>query len=100
MRLYSLIPIALSASLLAAPATANTPEPAVLDPLAAGSAKSISELPSFVALRPTPEEFQQAFPDVWLVLPGDIVSRSVCSQYYRFMAELDATGRISGGSLE
>lgn len=100
MRLLALIPIALSASLLVAPAGANTAQPSALNPQAASTAKDISELHSFVASRPTPEEFQQAFPDVWLVLPGDIVSRSVCSQYYRFMAQLDASGRISGGSLE
>jgi hypothetical protein len=28
------------------------------------------------------------------------VSREVCSQYYRYVAELDAQGRITGGSLE
>jgi hypothetical protein len=100
MRLFSLIPIALSASLLAAPATANTPEPSALHPTTASTAKDMSELRSFVASLPTPEEFQQAFPDVWLVLPGDIVSRSFCSQYYRFIAELDGEGRISGGILE
>jgi hypothetical protein len=99
MWLRSLIVISFYAALLAAPAAASTPQPSEPDH-AADTAKDISELPAFVASRPTPEEFQQAFPDVWLVLPGDIVSRSVCSQYYRFMAELDAKGRISGGSLE
>jgi hypothetical protein len=55
---------------------------------------------AFVESRPTPEQFQSAYPDVWLILPGDIVSREVCSQYYRYVAELDAQGRITGGSLE
>jgi len=55
---------------------------------------------AFVESRPTPEQFQNAYPDVWLILPGDIVSREVCSQYYRYVAELDDQGRITGGSLE
>jgi hypothetical protein len=55
---------------------------------------------AFIESRPTPEEFQQAYPDVWLILPGDIVTRSFCSEYYRFLAELDSEGRITGGNLE
>lgn len=99
MWLRSLIVLSLSAALLAAPATASTQQPHEPE-AAAGISKDISELPAFVASRPTPEEFQQAFPDVWLILPGDIVSREVCSEYYRFIAELDGDGRIKGGSLE
>ena len=99
MWLRSLIVLSLSAALLAAPATASTQQPHEPEAVA-DVAKDISELPAFVASRPTPEEFQQAFPDVWLILPGDIVSRDVCSQYYRFVAELDTKGRISGGNLE
>jgi len=99
MSLRSLIVISLFAALVAVPAAASAPQPSEPD-RTVDTAKDISELPAFVASRPTPEEFQQAFPEIWLVLPGDIVSRSVCSEYFRFMAELDAEGRISGGSLE
>jgi len=65
-----------------------------------GNLDDRAALHAFIQSRPTPAEFQEAYPDVWLILPGDIVSRDVCSQYYRFIAELDSNGRISGGSLE
>lgn len=99
MWLRSRIGFAFSVALLAASVAASASPASTPDP-AADTAKDMAELPAFVAARPTPEEFQQAFPDVWLILPGDIVSRDVCSQYYRFIAELDPQGRISGGSLE
>jgi hypothetical protein len=82
--------------LFAMPAVATTPA----DLITGKSLGDRSAFQAFVDSRPTPEEFQEAYPDVWLILPGDIVSREVCSQYYRYMAELDADGRIAGGSLE
>jgi len=94
-----LAPVILCASLLAIPAGAATPE-ASAQASGNGNLDDRSALHAFVQSRPTPEEFQEAYPDVWLILPGDIVSRDVCSQYYRFIAELDSNGRISGGSLE
>lgn len=93
------IPVALAGCLLAMPLGAVSVDS---QGVAAASTPmtDISGIPAFIESRPTPEEFAQAFPDVWLVLPGDIVSRSFCSQYYRFIAKLDADGRIKGGSLE
>ena len=55
---------------------------------------------AFVESRLIPEEFQQAYPDVSLIPPGAIMTHEFCSQYYRYLAELDAEGRITGGSLE
>lgn len=93
------IPMALITSVLAMSAGVAGPE----DSTRNNRSSIVNDLPAlhaFVQARPTPEEFQQAYPDVWLILPGDIVTREVCSQYYRFVAELDAEGRISGGNLE
>ena len=99
MPLRASIPTALFGALLAMPPAASSLE-AVTQGSRAGSLNDRSAFEAFVQLRPTPEEFEQAYPDLWLILPGDIVTREVCSQYYRFIAVLDADGRITGGSLE
>ena len=96
---HVLIPAVLFAFLLAIPAGAATPETSA-QASGHGNLDDRSALHAFIQSRPTPEEFQEAYPEIWLILPGDIVSRDVCSQYYRFIAELDANGRIRGGSLE
>jgi hypothetical protein len=99
MPLRAAIPIALCGVLLAMPVGAASADVSSQD----SRPGTLSDRPAFNAFiqsRPTPEEFQQAYPDVWLILPGDIVSRSFCSQYYHYVAELDAEGRITGGSLE
>ena len=89
---------ALLPSLLVLPAVASSSgDPSQNDSSSIGDH---DQFYTFVESRPTPEQFQNAYPDVWLILPGDIVSREVCSQYYRYVAELDAQGRITGGSLE
>jgi len=99
MPLRAAIAIALCGSLLAIPVGAASPEISAQDSRA-DALSDRSAFRAFIQSRPTPEEFQQAYPDVWLILPGDIVTRSFCSQYYRYIAELDAEGRITGGSLE
>lgn len=62
--------------------------------------KNITSLYEFVSSKPTAREFQNNFPDIWLVLPGDMVDRASCSPYYRFMATINEEGRITGGLLE
>lgn len=99
MRLRLMTSLAISCALLAAPVAASHPTTSEEVARVAATLDS-AELRAFVESRPTPDEFHQAFPDVWLILPGDIVSRDTCSQYHRFIAELDPNGRISGGSLE
>jgi hypothetical protein len=99
MWLRTAILITLCGSFLAMPVGAASPEVSSRDPHSA-ALNDRSAFNAFIRSRPTPEEFQQAYPDVWLILPGDIVTRSFCSEYYRYVAELDADGRISGGILE
>lgn len=70
------------------------------DPLAGSRSTLYADLATMAAQRPTPEEFQQRFPDLWLVMPGDIVERSTCSPYQRFIARVDIEGRIVGGLVE
>jgi hypothetical protein len=64
------------------------------------SAGLFGDLARMATERPTPEEFEKRFPELWLVLPGDIVERSACSPYRRFIARVDAEGRITGGLVE
>lgn len=51
----------------------------------------------FIALRPTPEQFRARYPDVHLVLPGQIATKELRMNNSRYFAQLDAEGRISGG---
>ena len=77
---------------LAAPLDAA--EPAV------GSSGIFAALGTVAEERLTPAEFTQRFPELWLVLPGDIVERSACSPYRRYVARVDTEGRIIGGLIE
>ena len=51
----------------------------------------------FIAMQPTPEMFRRAYPDVMLVLPGDIATKELRMNNSRYFAQLDGEGRISGG---
>ncbi|WP_366449853.1 hypothetical protein [Fontimonas thermophila] len=54
----------------------------------------------FIALRPTPEEFRRVYPDVTLVLPGQIATKELRLNNSRYFAELDEDGRIIGGRFQ
>ncbi|MFO8153413.1 hypothetical protein [Thioalkalivibrio sp.] len=99
MRLDGWIPAVFFVALFALPLATSGAESGA-QASAASQVTDTSEIRAFVRSRPTPEEFREAYPEVWLILPGDIVSREVCSEYYRFVAELDPDGRIRGGHLE
>lgn len=51
----------------------------------------------FIGSRPTAEAFRKAYPDVTLVMPGDISTREMRHDNSRYFAEVDENGRISGG---
>ncbi|SFW68866.1 hypothetical protein [Luteibacter sp. UNCMF366Tsu5.1] len=53
----------------------------------------------FIALKPTVAMFRHVYPCVALVLPGDVSTREMRSDNSRYFAELDAYGRIVGGSF-
>lgn len=60
----------------------------------------VSDLPAFerfIAGRPTPAQFRAQYPDVMLVLPGDIATKEFRHDNSRYFAETDADGRIVGG---
>ena len=54
----------------------------------------------FIATRPTPAEFRQRYPDLKLVLPGEMATKELRLDRSRYFAELDADGRIQGGRFK
>lgn len=63
----------------------------------AGFVTDLPAFDAFIAGRPTPSQFRAAYPDVLLVLPGTMTTQEFRSNNSRYVAELDAEGRISGG---
>lgn len=53
----------------------------------------------FIDTRPDPAEFRLRYPDVVLVLPGEIVTTDYRADRSRFHALVDEGGRISGGEF-
>ena len=96
MRLFSCVLLALLAAACSpnAPPKAEAPVTQVAD---------VNDLPSFdryIAGQPTPEQFRARYPDVLLVLPGDIATRELRLNRSRYFAELDDQRRISGGKFQ
>jgi hypothetical protein len=54
---------------------------------------------AFIATGPTPEAFRRTYPDVMLVMPGDITTQEYRTDNSRFFAEPDEAGRIRGGAF-
>ncbi|WP_028081169.1 hypothetical protein [Solimonas soli] len=54
---------------------------------------------AFVARHPTAEQFRKAYPDVTLILPGQMATREFRMNNSRYFAELDGEGRITGGKF-
>jgi predicted small lipoprotein YifL len=88
----------------AAPA-APAAKPAAAVPAAAtpapvhGFVTDMTAFDAFIATHPTPDQFKVAYPDVLLVLPGTIATREMRSNNSRYFAEVDASGRITGGKF-
>ena len=64
-----------------------------------GKVEQMNPFLHFIETRPTPEEFERVYPDVMLVMPGDIVTQEYRTDNSRFFAELDEDGRITGGEF-
>lgn len=84
---------------LAACQQASTNDTAIDTPIP-GLVTDMSRFDNFIAGRPTPEQFRWAYPDVLLVLPGDITTLELRDNNSRFFAELDDSGRIVGGRFQ
>ncbi|MGH8445644.1 MAG: S8 family peptidase, partial [Solimonas sp.] len=60
----------------------------------------VTDLPAFqnfIATHPTPERFHIGYPDVALILPGQITSRELRTNKSRYFADINGEGRITGG---
>lgn len=90
--------------LLAAVLSACNGASAVSDPAAAAPvAGYVTDMPrfeQFIAERPTPDEFRRVYPDVTLVLPGQMATKEFRMNNSRYFAKLDEDGRISGGKFQ
>ncbi|ADC72264.1 hypothetical protein TK90_1773 [Thioalkalivibrio sp. K90mix] len=64
-----------------------------------GTVKQMNPFLHFLETRPTPEEFERVYPDVTLVLPGEIATHEYRQDHSRFFAELDDEGRIRDGDF-
>lgn len=84
---------------LAVPACSMTETRELPEPRS-GVVTDLAAFEEFVALAPTPEEFRGVYPDVVLILPGDIATREFRTDNSRFFADLDAEERIIGGSFQ
>ncbi|MEQ1439193.1 hypothetical protein AAG565_07500 [Fontimonas sp. SYSU GA230001] len=75
-----------------------TPEP-TLAPVA-GYVTDLPRFEAYIATHPTPAEFARVYPDVQLVLPGQMATKELRFNNSRYFAELDAQGRIVGGKFK
>ncbi|AKJ95753.1 MULTISPECIES: hypothetical protein [Thioalkalivibrio] len=64
-----------------------------------GTVEQMNPFLHFLESRPTPAEFGRVYPDVMLVLPGDIVTQEYRTDHSRFFADLDDENRIRGGEF-
>lgn len=54
----------------------------------------------FIATTPTPAQFRSRYPDVTLVLPGDIASKELRHNHSRYFAQLNDEGCIVSGKFQ
>jgi hypothetical protein len=87
--------LALSACLpdLMRPSAAMEPVP--------GYVTDLGRFDAFIAKHPTPEEFRSSYPDVQLVLPGDMATKELRFNNSRYFAQLDEDQKhITGGRFQ
>lgn len=54
----------------------------------------------FIVTQPTPDEFRRVYPDVTLILPGQIATKELRFNNSRYFAQLDEQGRVTGGRFQ
>lgn len=74
--------------------SSSTPQPV------AGHVTDMPAFDRFIASEPTPDEFRRVYPDVTLVLPGQIATKELRFDNSRYFAQLDEQGRITGGRFQ
>lgn len=66
----------------------------------AGFVTDLAAFDRFIATQPTPEGFKAQYPDVTLVLPGQMATKELRGNNSRYFARLDDAGRIVGGKFQ
>ena len=100
MMLRTLLLCGTLAAAVLAVACQNSPNAAEQpDTVVPGKVEDVPAFDRFISGKPTPEQFRKRYPDVKLVLPGEIATREFRMDRSRYFAELDADGRISGGKF-
>ena len=90
---------AMAAATLAA-ACQNSPTSAEQQEIVVpGKVEDVAAFDRFISGKPTPAQFQKRYPDVKLVLPGQISTREFRMDRSRYFAEIDSDGRITGGKF-
>lgn len=64
-----------------------------------GFVTDVTAFEAFIATRPSAAQFRAAYPDVQLVMPGDITTKEFRMNNSRYFAQFDADGRITGGKF-
>lgn len=76
--------------------TMPTQEPAPV----AGFVTDLETFGRFIATQPTPTDFKARYPDVTLILPGQMATKELRGNNSRYFAQLDQAGRITGGKFQ
>lgn len=80
---------------------AGMSSPAELPPPRSGNVQDVAEFREFLdAYQPTEKQFRQVYPDVTLVMPGEIATKELRMNNSRFFAELNDKGRIVDGRFQ
>ncbi|MBY8965412.1 hypothetical protein [Algiphilus sp.] len=80
---------------------AGMSEPAELPPPHSGNVQNVAEFREFLdSYQPTERQFRQVYPDITLVMPGDIATKELRLNNSRFFAELNDKGRIVDGRFQ
>ncbi|MDP9141806.1 MAG: hypothetical protein M3O62_13545 [Pseudomonadota bacterium] len=97
---------ALGLALIVAASTAlgacqgGSPMPAPEATPVAGFVTDVPAFEQFVATQPTPIAFKLKYPDVTLILPGQMATKELRGNNSRYFATLDEQGRITGGKFQ
>lgn len=91
---------ALALLALAACSATGAPAAAVTEAPVSGYVTDLAAFEVYLAGKPTPAQFKAHYPDVTLVLPGQIATKEFRMNHSRYFAELDAEGRIVGGKFQ
>lgn len=84
-----------------APPAPAPPQPPVeeITPVRA-SVTDLAAFQAFIATQPSADAFRARYPGLQLVLPGQITTKEFRGDNSRYFAQLDAQGRITGGSFQ